>query len=130
MKREGPVKVILRSCLTGVPVWVYVGPSMAAMRKAYRKVCREEVERVRNWDKTEKEISEALGRRIDEFLSRFPKDHKFTPQQEEALKTLRAQQNEKEPCYMEFYNHIMEEARRRNEASKRWVEQRKKTFGI
>jgi DNA topoisomerase VI subunit B len=129
-KLEGPVRIILRSCLTGKAVWVYVGPSKEAARRAYYKVCKEELERVRNWPNYIKQRSERIGRKINEMIANLPINVPLTPKQKEAIKQLRAIQNEVEPCDMEFYNHIMEEARRRNAASKRWAEQRRKNFGI
>lgn len=130
MKRNGPVRIIRRSCLTGKAVWVYVGPSYEAARALYYKACKREVERVRNWPEMMKKRAEAIGRYINDLTSRIPINAELTPEQKEGIRTLQAIQKNTPECDMEFYNHIMEEARRRNAASKRWAENRKKNLGI
>lgn len=130
MKRKGLVTIIRRSCLTGNAVWVYRGPSEHAASMAYRRACKKEIERVRNWPQIVKKRAEQVSRILNEALADIPLNVSLTPRQKESVRQLKAIQNHVPECHREFYDHIMEEARRKNEASNRWADYRTKNFGL
>lgn len=129
MKRSKDVVVIRRSCITGNAVWIYRGPSLKAAREAYRRACKKEVERVRNWPQIAQQRREDLMNFLTKCMAKLPLAE-LTPEQKECARRIKACEKELTYCHMEFYDHIIEEARRRNEASRRWAENRKKTYGI
>lgn len=111
-KKRRDVVVILRSCLTGVVVWIYMGPNKEAMRKAYQRACKAEIEYVRNWPKVVAERRANIARFINDCTANLPLTGELTQKQKDALKRLHAMEKQEMPCYMEFYNHIMEMRRR------------------
>jgi len=112
------VIVIRRSCLTGKVIWVYRGPSKGAANKAYIRACHKEVERVRNWDKIVARRQTVLARTLADMLAQVPVDSALTPEQQDAAKELQRIAHEKLEVNLDFYNHIMEERRRREEDKK------------
>ena len=109
------VIVVRRSCLTGKIVWFHRCTTENAGRIAYWRACKKEIERVRNWPKTVAERSRMIMEMLTAVTSRIPIGTEMTPEQKAAARRLKAIAQQKEPCYMEFYNHIMEERRRRDE---------------
>ncbi len=115
MKKRRPVTVILRSCITGNVVWIYRGPSQEAARKAYQRVCRKEIERVRGLGERMARRTAAITRLLTNCLADKPIDAALTPEQQEAARELQAISRKQPECPGEFYDHIMEERRRREE---------------
>lgn len=115
--RSTRVTVIVRSCLTGVPVWIYRGPTVSAARRAYYRACNYEVERIRRWPEYCARAKAVILDNLNELLSRIPLLTELTDKQKECVRTLRqlAEEAGNEPCYMEFYNHFTEMRRRRKE---------------
>ena len=111
IKMKYPVTIIRRSCLTGVPVWVYRGASKAGARQAYWRACKAEIERVRRWSEITADRTARITRFISQCMEKLPIDAELTPVQMEAAKQLRAILKKEPQCNMEFYNHIMEERR-------------------
>jgi hypothetical protein len=109
------VTVICYSCLTGKAVWLYRGPSRGAANVAYWRACKKEIEYVRQWPRYVAERKAFYEGILNGCLASLPIDAELTPSQKAAAKVLRKLADEKLPCYMEFYNHIMEERRRREE---------------
>jgi len=114
-KKKNLITVICKSCLTGKVVWIYRGPSRGAARVAYWRACKAEIERVRNWGETVARRRESIANTLKAILGGLPKNTELTPQQAEAARQLEAIGNSDVPCYREFYDHIMEERRRRAE---------------
>ena len=129
MKRKKLVTVICRSCLTGKAVWVYQGPSENAARIAYYRACRKEVERVRSWGKIVAQRCQNISRLLSNCMAELPINAELTPVQLAAARRLKEMSKQECPCYREFYDHILEESRRKNEASSRWRENRQKWLG-
>lgn len=115
MKRNRPVIVIRRSCLTGKVVWVYKGPNKRAANTAYCRACKREVERVRHWGETAAERRANILRVLNDYLADIPLNAKLSPEQKAAVKKLQQLSKEDIACHREFYEHIMEERRRRRE---------------
>lgn len=127
-KKKHIVTIIRRSCLTGNVVWIYRGPSHTAAQEAYRRACKKELERVRKWSKVAARRCANVARILTACTERMPLTADMTAEQRESARRLQAISKQEQPCHREFYDHIVEEARRRNEASARWREQRKKWF--
>lgn len=117
MKRNRPVIVIRRSCLTGKVVWIYKGSSKGAAYTAYCRACKREVERMRRWGETTAERRANILRVLNDFLADIPLNAKLSPEQKAAVKKLQQLSKEDIACHREFYEHIMEERRRRREAN-------------
>jgi hypothetical protein len=115
MKKKPKYTKILHSCLTGKVVWIYRGPSREAMQKAYQRACKKEIERVRNWSERMARRTASITRLLTDLLADKPIDEELTPEQQEAAKELQAISKKQEECHSEFYKHIMEERRRRDE---------------
>ena len=115
MKKKKKVTVIIRSCLTGRAVWIYRGPSREAMQKAYQRACKKEIERMRNWSERMAQRTARITRFLTDLLADKPIDAELTPEQQEAAKELQAISKKQLEDRSEFYDHIMEERRRREE---------------
>mgnify|MGYP003571272156 CR=1 FL=1 len=116
--KKRKVIVIRRSCLTGRVVWVYQGTSHEAARKAYWRACRKEVERVRKWEEEVRRRQAHYAKLLADMLAELPIDATLSPEQQRAAKELQRQAQEQTECDREFYDHIMEMNRRRDEDRK------------
>jgi hypothetical protein len=78
--------------------------------KAYQRAVKHEIEYVKNY-------ADRAARRMNAFatfLASFIKDiGALTPQQREAVAKIQAEQQADTVCQSEFYDHIMEQRRRR-----------------
>ena len=115
MKKNKNVVIIRKSCLTGKPVWIYEGPSEGAARNAYWRACKKEISLVRNWGDHTERIRSSISHFLTELTSRFSLTDEMTPEQKEGARKLQKMMEEEDVCYREFYDHIMEERRRRME---------------
>ena len=114
-KKKPKVTIIRRSCLTGIPVWVYRGPSENAARQKYWRACKKEIERFRNWPELMRQRRAAIQRYLDTLLASIPITQQLTPEQKAAVRQIQAYAKDEPPRETEFYKHIMEERRRREE---------------
>lgn len=128
-KQDSKVIIIKRSCLTGRIVWAYRGDSEEGARKAYWRACKKEVRRVRNWMKKMSRRRRMLLRLVTHSDSSTVSSSiykKMTPEQRKAARKIVKLANTEPQPDREFYNHIIEEAKRRNWASARWADNRNK----
>ena len=107
--------VIRRSCLTGKVVWVYRCSSKGAARVAYHRACRNEVKRMRHWGETAAQRRANIMKVLNECLADIPLDSALSNAQKAAARRLQAISKEDIACHREFYEHIIEERRRRAE---------------
>ena len=120
---------IVRSCITGKVVWIYHGHSMEGCRIAYWRACKKEIRRVRQWgqlmEERRKNIMHLLNHGDDSCSSSSLCERKdFTPEQRAAAREIvRISKQQPDPG-LDFYEHIIEESKRRNERSARWRENR------
>lgn len=126
--KKNIITVIRRSCINGLVVWIYRGPSKDAAKKAYLRACKQEVKRVKTWMQKINDVQRSISLFISSCMDSMPINANLTDTQKNAVKQLQHIRNEQRPCHMDFYNHIIEEARRKNETSSRWREQRNKWF--
>lgn len=117
MKKEKPNRVIVirRSCLTGKVVWVYCGTSKRGADTAYWRACRAEVTRVRRWGEKAAERRSRIMAILNAALADLNITATLTPEQKAAAKKLSALSREDIACHREFYEHVIEERRRRAE---------------
>lgn len=115
MHKRYPVTIIRRSCLTDNAVWIYRGPTHNAARKAYWIACKAEVERVEHWREHVALRTANISRLLSECLAEIPINAELTPEQKKAVRQLQSLMKKGIACHMEFYEHIMEQRRRREE---------------
>lgn len=130
-KPNRKVIVIKRSLLTGKIVWVYRGTSYEGARKAYWRACKKEVRRVRQWSQLMLKRKKSLLRLITHSDSSSVSSstlRKMSPRQRKLAREIIKMAETPPPMCRDFYDHIMEEYRRRNWQSKRWRENREKLF--
>ena len=127
-QRKYKVTVIRRSCLTGVPVWLYRGPSLQAASQAYRKACRAELEYMRNLRQEADRRCRNIMNILTACTASMPLTAEMTAGQKEAARKLKAICSQLQPAASEFFEHIVEEKRRQDEASARWRGKRDKWF--
>lgn len=128
-KKDCKVVVLKRSCLTGRIVWAYQGNSEEGARKAYWRACKKEVRRVRNWMQRMARRRRQLLRIITHSDSSSVSSSmlkSMNPQQREAARKIIQLAKKEPPMDRAFYDHIIEEAKRRNWQSGRWQEAREK----
>ena len=128
-KQDSKVIIIKRSCLTGRIVWAYRGDSEEGARKAYWRACKKEVRRVRNWMKRMANRRRQLLRIITHGDSTSVSSSilkNMNPQQRAAARKIIQLAKNEPPLDRAFYDHIIEEAKRRNWQSARWADSRTK----
>lgn len=112
---KGGVLVIRKSCLTDKVVWIYWGPTRRSANVAYHRACKKEIKRVNNWGQRAEQRRREILNVLNECLADIPITEALTPQQAESARQLRNLSKEDIACHREFYEHIMEERRRREE---------------
>lgn len=113
--RKYNVTVIRRSCITGKIIWFYRGMSKNAANVAYHRAWKHELERVKHWPEVVAERKANILRLLNNCLANLPITAELTPKQKAAVRRLRKMAEEEPECDMDFYNHIIEEQRRRAE---------------
>lgn len=123
---------VKRSCLTGEIVWCKFCASEGAARIAYWRACKNEVRRVRHYAQRMKERRRKLllviGWSDSSSASSVGIREGMTPNQRKAVREIAKLDKDRPPQSGDFYEHIKEEARRRDMSSSRWHEQREKQF--
>ena len=115
MPRSRSVTVILRSCLNGNAIWIYRGPSKESARIAYWRACRKELERKKNWAERAARRRANIARMLSECTAELALDANLTPEQAAAAKQLQSIAGKGADFQSDFYDHFMEERRRREE---------------
>lgn len=108
------ITIILKSCLTGTAVWIYQGPSRNAARLAYWRACKKEVERVGRLAEAAERRRANILRMLSELTAGMPATAEMPPEKKRLARQLLALAERKIPAGA-FYEHIMEERRRREE---------------
>lgn len=103
-----------RSCLTNRIVWVAFAPSYKGQWAAYKRACDREIERVEHWDEYVAERRAEVMALVNDIQAKYP-PATMTPECKAVVRKLRAMAKKAPVCDMEFYNHIVEERRRREE---------------
>lgn len=124
---------VKRSCIDGKIVWLYRGASSNGMNLAYWRTMREEVKRVRLWGMRMAERRHILMSLIPgcgntSSINVLLHNKSFTKEQRLAIRAIDRLIRDVSPQGSEFYNHILEEARRRNSRPDHWKDRREKLF--
>jgi hypothetical protein len=101
------------SCIDGRPVWLSPERSYQAMYKAYNRACEHEIQRVRNGKRDLERRRKEILDMLDSIMAGMPILSEMTPKQRAAAKRLRSIADNLPPVYRGFYDHIMEERRRK-----------------
>lgn len=117
-KRNYNILRILKSCVTGTAVWVYMGPSAEAARKAYWRACRHEAERMRQISKMAARRKANILQLLNDCMAGLPITAELPPEKKAAARQLLAIAEEDTLSDRSFYNHILETRRRRNRERK------------
>jgi len=112
MKRYGNISV-LHSCVTGRVLWIRRCQSREAERKAFGKVCRKEIERVRQWSMTMVRRKKNIMRLLSDVTNGIGITERMSPQHRSASRQLQAIAENPAACDRDFYEHIMEMQRRK-----------------
>ena len=110
--RDGKVIVLRKSCLTGKVVWLYRAPSQEAIWKAYSRACQAELERRSQYDEMQERRKANVLQLLAECTSAAGE---MTPEKKSLARQLRALSKEMPPFQSEFYDHVVEERKRREE---------------
>lgn len=114
-KKLHNITIILKSCLTGKAVWIYQGASRDAARVAYWRACRKEMERVRRMADAAARRKANIMRMLTELTDGMPAISELPPEKKQLAKQLVALSEKAPATGSAFYEHIMEERRRREE---------------
>lgn len=114
-KRKRIQTFIRRSCLTGKIIWVYHGITKTAERLAYFRACKREMNRVRGWKERLDKRRRNLKRLLSDSSSGIPITDELTPEQRCAAQHLNDIGRQSSSQHSEFYEHIVEEKKRRDE---------------
>ena len=109
---------IRKSCITGKVVWVYRGSNKRAANSAYYRACQEELRRVKSMPHRAAERKRNIMRFLDECMADMDVSSPMTKQQKAAAQALRKLADEPIASDREFYEHVIEERRRREEDRK------------
>lgn len=117
--KEYAVTVVKYSCLVpDLAVWVYRGPSKEAARIAYWRACKKEIERVKRFGSMAAKRKAGLQRLLSDCMANLPLTGSLTPAQKAAAKVISTIAETPQTCYKAFYDHIIEERRRRERDKK------------
>lgn len=136
-KQQKPVKhrtkdviVIKRSSTTGRAVWLYQGSSKEGARKAYERVRRKEISRVRWWKNRMKRRANAILTFLEKLVEALPMMGVISPEKKKAIRDLQRLAENPPPCDTDLYNQARRERKKwmkRKEESQRRREQQQET---
>ncbi len=112
-KKPGKVNIIKRLKTTGQAVWLYMGPSKAAARKAYQRARKKENTRVRWWANRIKRRADHIKSYLESLVAALSILGGITKEQQQAIRTLQRLADNPPPCDTAFYNHLQQERRLR-----------------
>lgn len=104
-----------RSCLTNKIVWICHAPTKGAARLAYWRACKRELERVKHWSNTVARRCANIARFRSDCTAEIPITAEFTPEQVSAARQLQSIEKHESEYHSDFYDHIIEERRQREE---------------
>ena len=130
--RTKDVTVIKRSDTTGRAVWLYQGSSKEGARKAYERVRRKEISRVRWWKNRMNRRANAILTFLDKLVEALPMMGGISPEKKKAIRDLQHLAENPPPCDTDLYNQARRERKKwkkRKEEARRRREQRQKIQG-
>lgn len=119
------IKTIRKSALTGKAVWLSHERTYKTGWKAYRFACRKEAMRISRWAYTVARRRKNITRLLAKLTESLPILGDIPREQRDAAKALMQMADNEPPKQSDFYDHICEERRQRENArrrEKRWKE--------
>ena len=107
---------VRRSCINGKVVWMARCKSRKAADVSYCRAVKAELQRKSHLPRLDKQRRHNILAMLNEYLDYIPITQALTPEQVAASKYIRALSAEEIATHSEFYDHIIEEKRRRQEA--------------
>lgn len=129
-RRTKDVTVIKWSSTTGRAVWLYQGSSKEGARKAYERVRRKEISRVRWWKNRMKRRANAILTFLEKLVEALPMMGVISPEKKKAIRDLQRLAENPPPCDTDLYNQARRERKKwmkRKEESQRRREQQQET---
>lgn len=128
-KKNKPLRVIRKSCVTGKAVWVSHRTEYRAVWRSYKTACKCEIERTKNLAEMAARLKGGVLKFLNDCLAHLPIDVPMTTEQQAAARQMLYMAEYNPYTKSEFYEHIVEERRRREEDRKMWrmVHERKKS---
>lgn len=130
--RTKDVTVIKRSDTTGRAVWLYQGSSKEGARKAYERVRRKEISRVRWWKNRMNRRANAILTFLEKLVEALPLMGDISPEKKKAIRDLQHLAENPPPCDTDLYNQARRERKKwkkRKEEARRRREQQQKIQG-
>ena len=110
--RTKDVIVIKRSSTTGRAVWLYQGSSKEGARKAYERVRRKEISRVRWWKNRMKRRANAILTFLEKLVETLPMMGVISPEKKKAIRDLQRLAENPPPCDTDLYNQARRERKK------------------
>lgn len=108
-------RTIKKSCITGNAVWLGTSMTRDTTRRAYKRACQREIERMKQWNSIVERRRESILRFLNGLLASMPIIGELPPEKKAAAKVLTKIADTPPPLYRDFYDHIIEERRRQDE---------------
>ena len=117
MNRNYNILKILQSCITGVAVWIYTGPSEDSARQAYHRARQHEASRIRHAARIVSRRKANVMKLLSDCMSALPLTGDLDRQRKQAARLLVSISEDGGPtANRDFYNHFQEEKRRMRKA--------------
>lgn len=114
-KSTEQVLVLRRSCLTGRIVWLYRGASKRAAATAYYRACIKELHDHKHRNHQQAERQRNIMHILNECIADLDPTLPLTKEQQQSARLLRKLAEEPISTSNDFYEHVVEERRRRAE---------------
>ena len=124
-KKYRIIKGIRRSCITGKAVCFSYYDRRKSEWEAYKRACKREVERMRQWSNVVSRRQKNILKLLNELTANLPIIGDVPPEKREAARFLAQMAASEPPKQSDFYDHICEEKRQKRNArrrEKRWQE--------
>ena len=118
-RKKRMLKVIRKSALTGKAVWVGHKRSYQTEWRAYKRACCKEVNRMRQWAHTVNRRRKNILRFLGKLTDSLPIPSDIPEEQRSAAKSITQIADADPAKQSDFYDHICEERRQRENAKKR-----------
>ena len=118
-RKKRILKVIRKSALTGKAVWVGHARTYKNEWENYKAACRKEVNRMRQWAHTVNRRKRNVMRLLGKLTEGLPIIGDIPPELRAAAKSITQIADDEPPKHSDFYDHIKEESRQRNNARRR-----------
>ena len=112
-KNIGRINIIKRLKTTRQAVWLYMGPTKKAARKAYLRASEKESSRVRCWANHIQQRTDHIRNYLDRLMENLSILGDIPENKQQAIRTIQHHADNPPPCDMAFYNHMQQERNER-----------------